>query len=275
MLKRIDADGGGPVSDANAVAAEPTREDPPNKVLVAEDNVVSQQVARHYLQAMGCNVVVAEDGHAAVAACARQEFGLVLMDLQMPHMDGLQATQEIRKQERPGHHVPILALTAKSAANELARCTAAGMNGLLTKPLDISRLRQVLDRFGLARSALESITGPGAQLNDPVDLMTLHAKFSGDTAFVRGLCQTFVTTTSQGLDEIDGAIAAGERSRIRLLAHKIRSGGSHVYAHRLAAIAANIESEAMTAPPAELSAAADALRKAFDEATLHIGAGLT
>jgi len=224
---------------------------------------------------MGCNVVVVEDGRAAVAACARQEFGLVLMDLQMPHMDGLQATQEIRKQERPGHHVPILALTAKSAANELARCTAAGMNGLLTKPLDISRLRQVLDRFGLARSALESITGPGAQLNDPVDLMTLHAKFSGDTAFVRGLCQTFVTTTSQGLDEIDGAIAAGERSRIRLLAHKIRSGGSHVYAHRLAAIAANIESEAMTAPICELSAAADALRKAFDEATLHIGAGLT
>jgi len=275
MLKRIDADGGGPVSDANAVAAEPTREDPPNKVLVAEDNVVSQQVARHYLQAMGCNVVVAEDGHAAVAACARQEFGLVLMDLQMPHMDGLQATPEIRKQERAGDHVPILALTAKSASNELARCTAAGMNGLLTKPLDISRLRQVLDRFGLARSALESITGPGAQLNDPVDLMTLHAKFSGDTAFVRGLCQTFVTTTSQGLDEIDGAIAAGERSRIRLLAHKIRSGGSHVYAHRLAAIAANIESEAMTAPICELSAAADALRKAFDEATLYIGAGLT
>jgi len=275
MLKRIDADGGGPVSDANAVAAEPTREDPPNKVLVAEDNVVSQQVARHYLQAMGCNVVVVEDGRAAVAACARQEFGLVLMDLQMPHMDGLQATREIRKQERAGHHVPILALTAKSASNELARCTAAGMNGSLTKPLDIPRLRQVLDRFAVARSALESIIEPGAQINDPVDLMTLHAKFSGDTAFVRRLCQAFVTTTSQGLEELDGAIAAGERSRIRLLAHKIRSGGSRVYAHRLAAIAANIESEAMTAPPAELSAAADALRKAFDEATLHIGAGLT
>jgi HPt (histidine-containing phosphotransfer) domain-containing protein len=197
------------------------------------------------------------------------------MDLQMPHMNGLEATQEIRKQERAGYHVPILALTAKSASNELVRCTAAGMNGLLTKPLDIPRLRQVLDRFGVARRALESIIEPGAQINDPVDLMTLHAKFSGDTGFVRRLCQTFVTTTSQGLDEIDGAIVAGERSRIRLLAHKIRSGGSSVYAHRLAAIAANIESEAMTAPLSELSAAVDALRKAFDEATLHIGAGLT
>jgi CheY-like chemotaxis protein len=210
-----------------------------------------------------------------VAACARQEFGLVLMDLQMPRMDGLQATQEIRKQERPGRQVPILALTARSASDELARCTAAGMNGLLTKPLDISRLRQALDRFGVARSALESAAGPGAQVNDPVDLLTLHAKFSGDMAFVRRLCQTLVTTTSQALEEIDGAIAAGERSRVRLLAHKIKSGGSSVYAHRLAAIAANIESEAMTAAIPELSAAIDALRKAFDEATLHIGARLT
>jgi two-component system, sensor histidine kinase and response regulator len=275
MPKRIEADGGTPVSDANPVAAESTREGLPKKVLVAEDNVVSQQVARHYLEAMGCNVVVVEDGHAAVAACARQEFGLVLMDLQMPRMDGLQATQEIRKQERPGRHVPILALTAKSASDELARCTAAGMNGLLTKPLDISRLRQALDRFGVARSSLESSTEAGAQINDPVDLMTLHAKFSGDMAFVRRLCQTFVTTTSQGLGELDGAIAANERSRVRLLAHKIKSGGSSVFAHRLAAIAANIESEALTAALPELSAAIDALRKAFDEATLHIGARLT
>jgi len=263
------------VGTDESVAAESTQEGLPKKVLVAEDNVVSQQVARHYLEAIGCHVMVVEDGHAAVAACARQEFGLVLMDLQMPHMDGLQATQEIRKQERPGRHVPILALTAKSASDELARCTAAGMNGLLTKPLDITRLRQALDRFGLARRTLESNTTATGQANDPVDLMTLHAKSSGDMPFVRRLCQTFVTTTSQGLEELDAAVAAGERSRVRLLAHKIKSGGSDVYAHRLAAIAANIESEALTAAIAELTSAVDALRKAFDEATLHIGARLT
>jgi CheY-like chemotaxis protein len=255
--------------------AESTQEGLPKKVLVAEDNVVSQQVARHYLEAIGCNVMVVEDGHSAVAACARQEFGLVLMDLQMPRMDGLQATQEIRKQERPGRHVPILALTAKSASAELARCTAAGMNGLLTKPLDITRLRQVLGRFGLARRTLESNSIATGHANDPVDLLTLHAKFSGDMAFVRRLCQTFVTATSRGLDELDSALAAGERSRIRLLAHKIKSGGSSVYAHRLAAIAANIESEALTAAVPELTTAIDALRRAFDEATLHLGARLT
>jgi len=257
------------MSNANPVPGESPDEGLPKKVLVAEDNVVSQQVARRYLEAIGCNVMVVEDGNAAVDACARQDFGLVLMDLQMPKMDGLTATREIRRQERPGRHVPILALTAKSASDELARCTAAGMNGLLTKPLDIARLRQALDRFGLARRTLE----PQAQSADePVDLMTLHAKFSGDRAFVQRLCQTFVTTSSHSLEELDSAVAAGERARVRLLAHRIKGGGSSVYAHRLAAIAANIESAALTAAMPELVAAVDTLRKAFDEATLHIGA---
>src|SRR6201995_3165480 len=144
------------------------------------------------------------------------------------------------------------------------------MNGMLTKPLDIARLRKALDRFGLARRTLElpalADARSGGQISEPVDLLTLHAKFSGDMGFVRRLCQTFVSTTSQGLEELDSALAAGERSRVRLLAHKIKSGGSSVFAHRLAAIAANIESGALTAAISELTTAVDALRKAFDEA---------
>ena len=278
MLKRSEADGAAQASDPNPVPGESTNEGLPKRVLVAEDNVVSQQAAKRYLEAIGCNVMVVENGNAAVDACARQEFGLVLMDLQMPKMDGIQATQEIRRQERLGRHVPILALTAKSASDELARCTAAGMNGLLTKPLDIARLRQALDRFGLARRPLEqpiqSGAEPGEAVNEPVDLMMLHAKFSGDRAFVRRLCQTFVTGTSHSLEELDSAVAAGERTRVRLLAHRVKGGSSSVYAHRLAAIAANIESAALTIPMPELVAALDTLRKAFDEATLHIGARL-
>jgi HPt (histidine-containing phosphotransfer) domain-containing protein len=152
------------------------------------------------------------------------------------------------------------------------------MNGLLTKPLDIARLRQALDRFGLARKTLElqarSADEPAGQVSEPVDLMTLHATSSGDRAFVQRLCRTFVTSTSQGLEELDSAVAAGERARVRMLAHKIKGAGSGVYAHRLAAIAANIESAALTAAMPELVAAVDTLRKAFDEATLHIGARL-
>jgi two-component system, sensor histidine kinase and response regulator len=250
------------------------------KVLVAEDNVVSQQLARRILEAIGCNVAIVEDGLTAVVACSEEDFALVLMDLQMPKMDGVQAAQEIRKQERAGHHVPILALTAKSASEELARCTAAGMNGLLTKPLDIARLRQALDRFGVARRTLESqaqsATDPeGGPSSEPVDLMTLHAKFSGDTAFVRRFCGKFVTTTRQSIEELESAVAAGERARVRLLAHKIRGGGTGVYAHRIAAISANIESEAMAAGLSQLAAAAVALKRAFAEACLQIESSLS
>jgi two-component system sensor histidine kinase/response regulator len=248
------------------------------QVLVAEDNVVSQQVAQRLLEVIGCSVVIVADGEAAVSACAGQEFGLVLMDLQMPKMDGLQATREIRQQEASGRHVPILALTAKSAAEELARCTAAGMNGLLTKPLEIARLRQTLTRFGLLDRTLELQAQPLAATRDPtegpgdepVDLMTLHAKSSGDTASVRRLCQTFVTATAQSFEELASAVAAGERTRVRRLVHRIRSGGTGVYAHRLAAIAANIESEAMTASLSNLAAATETLKRAFQEACVHI-----
>jgi two-component system, sensor histidine kinase and response regulator len=278
MLKRLEDDGAADSGAGKPPAAERACEGLPKTVLIAEDNVVSQQAARRFLEAIGCDVMVVEDGAAAVSACARQEFGLVLMDLQMPRMDGIQATQEIRRQERPGRRVPILALTAKSASDELARCTAAGMNGLLTKPLDIARLRQTLDRFGLARRTLEmpapSDAMTGGLAGEPVDLMTLHAKFSGDTVFVRRLCHTFVTSTSQGLEELESAVSADERTRVRLLAHKIKAAGSSVYAHRLAAIAANIESGAMTAAMPALAAAVETLRRAFDDATLHIGSRL-
>jgi CheY-like chemotaxis protein len=278
MLKRLEEDGAADSGPGKPAAAERACEGLPKKVLIAEDNVVSQQAAKRFLEAIGCDVMVVEDGAAAVSACARQEFGLVLMDLQMPRMDGIQATHEIRRQERPGRHVPILALTAKSASDELARCTAAGMNGLLTKPLDIGRLWQTLDRFGLARRILEmpvpSAAAIGGQIGEPVDLMTLNARFSGDTVYVRRLCQTFVTDTSQTLEELESAVTADERARVRLLSHKIRAAGSTVHAHRLTAIATNIESEAMTAAMPALAAAAELLRRAFDEATLHIGAQL-
>jgi HPt (histidine-containing phosphotransfer) domain-containing protein len=152
------------------------------------------------------------------------------------------------------------------------------MNGLLTKPLDIARLRQTLDRFGVARRTLDtsvpSAVAPCGQNGEPVDLRTLQAKFSGDVIFVRRLCQTFVTNTSQGMEELESAVAADERARIRLLAHKIRAAGSTVYALRLAAIAANIESEALTGAMPALASAVETLRRAFDEAILHIGSRL-
>src|SRR5690606_22637708 len=95
------------------------------RVLVVEDNIVNQQVARRFLERLGLEVHIAENGQRAVEACANTEFRLVLMDVQMPVMDGLAAAREIRAREGEGRRVPIIALTASAMTDELERCTAA------------------------------------------------------------------------------------------------------------------------------------------------------
>jgi signal transduction histidine kinase/ligand-binding sensor domain-containing protein/CheY-like chemotaxis protein len=105
-------------------------------VLLAEDNIVNQKLARRMLEKAGCAVVCAVDGSQAVEACARDRFDVVLMDVQMPHMDGLEATAELRRREAiSGGHLPIIALTANVMQGDRERCLAAGMDGFVGKPM--------------------------------------------------------------------------------------------------------------------------------------------
>jgi two-component system sensor histidine kinase/response regulator len=140
-------------------AAEPTCL---GKVLLVEDNAVNQKVAGRFLQRLGYEVIIAGDGAQAVKAYEEQRFDAILMDLQMPVMDGYAATQVIRSKER-GARIPIIALTASAMTGQLERCLAAQMDGLLTKPLLIDSLREKLEEFGL-----------GAQPAEPVSLS--HAR---------------------------------------------------------------------------------------------------
>jgi signal transduction histidine kinase/DNA-binding response OmpR family regulator len=121
-------------------------------VLLVEDNVVNQKVARRILERMGCNVHVANDGLEGVEQFARQHFDLVLMDLQMPVLDGFAATRRIRALAG-GSMVPIVALTANATRGESDRCTAEGMNAFLTKPINVRQLQSTLARLGLASRA--------------------------------------------------------------------------------------------------------------------------
>jgi two-component system, sensor histidine kinase and response regulator len=249
---------------------QPLNEAQPQRVLVAEDELVAQKVARRCLEAMGYTVIVVSGGAAAVNAWAQQRFSLVLMDLQMEPMDGLQAAREIRRQEqRPGHRVPILGLSASAAGDELAHCTAAGMDGLLIKPLQRARLHQALLEFGLARptpgAAGAEVPGHAESVEEPADLVTLRAKFEGDTAFVQRLCQTFLTSVSPLLSELGRAAEAGERTLVRTLAHRIKGAGTNIQAHRVAMLAARLESESASMALPELSRAAGDLGRAFDE----------
>jgi CheY-like chemotaxis protein len=114
------------------------------RILLAEDNVVNQKVACRFLEKLGLQVDVAQDGQAAVNAWRTGRYDLILMDCQMPVIDGYEATRQIRAQELQGKRVPIIALTAHAMKGADADCTAAGMDDYLSKPIDRERLQAVL-----------------------------------------------------------------------------------------------------------------------------------
>ena len=117
------------------------------RILLAEDNIVNEKVACRTLQKLGFSVKVARNGQAAVDAWAAGGFDLILMDCQMPVLDGYQAAREIRSRESAGQRIPIVALTAHAMKDHDLECKDAGMDDCLTKPLDRERLKQCLYQY--------------------------------------------------------------------------------------------------------------------------------
>jgi signal transduction histidine kinase/CheY-like chemotaxis protein len=123
------------------------REYSSKKVLLVEDNLVNLNLAQTILRKHGCEVETATSGVAAIDACHRRRFDLILMDVQMQEMDGLAATREIRRREGAGRHVPIVAITASAMAGDRETCLAAGMDDYLAKPITLDALSRVLERW--------------------------------------------------------------------------------------------------------------------------------
>jgi CheY-like chemotaxis protein len=133
--------------DVASRAAAAVTEPPPRRltVLVVEDNQVNQKVLTRMLAKQGHEIVLAENGRAAIAEASRREFDLILMDVQMPVLDGLAATRAIRSREQgTGHHVPILALTAHAMKGDRERCLEAGMDGYVAKPVNLPELTNAI-----------------------------------------------------------------------------------------------------------------------------------
>jgi CheY-like chemotaxis protein len=118
-----------------------------NRILLAEDNPVNQKVAVRLLEKLDYHVEVVPDGRAAVSAWQSGNFDLILMDCQMPHMDGYEATREVRRLEAGKGRTPIVALTANAMKGDEERCMASGMDGFVSKPIDRLKLDECLTRF--------------------------------------------------------------------------------------------------------------------------------
>jgi len=134
-----------PIITRHALRAQRARTQ--NRILLAEDNIVNQKVAVRLLERLNYRVTVVQDGAAAVAHWKSGTYDLILMDCQMPEMDGYEATREIRRLEGGTRRIPIVALTAHAMKGADQKCFAAGMDDYLTKPIDSNELDVCLEKF--------------------------------------------------------------------------------------------------------------------------------
>jgi two-component system sensor histidine kinase/response regulator len=259
----------------SSLAAEQGQGSYRGRVLVVEDNAVNQQVAKRFIERLGCEVTLVDNGERAVEACRSTDFNLVLMDVQMPVMDGLAATQLIRKLEGSVRRVPIIALTASAMTDEVERCLAAGMNAVLAKPLEIGKLRELLEQHGFraggtAPAAAPEEPAPAPPATNPLDLDQLRGIVGDDSDFLKELCDTFVSSSARIVEDMGQALSQGDSASLSSLAHKLKGGSSSVCAHELAKLAASLEKEAKEQPAQELAPAVAAVKRAFDAAAGYV-----
>lgn len=133
--------------DTSRQALRPLSE--PLSILLVEDNLVNQKLAVRLLERLGCEVAVAASGIEALALLTDTDYDMVLMDCQMPDMDGYETTRQIRSRERGSKHLPIVAITANAMESDLERCISSGMDSYLTKPIDFVKLRDALEKWGI------------------------------------------------------------------------------------------------------------------------------
>jgi CheY-like chemotaxis protein/HPt (histidine-containing phosphotransfer) domain-containing protein len=192
------------------------------RILIAEDNPVNQQLALHLLERRGHSAVVAENGREALSAMDKHKFDLILMDVQMPEMGGLEATRAIRESEKAtGQHVPIIAMTAHAMQGDRERCLNSGMDGYLSKPLDPKVFQQTVESMASPQSVTESET-PAPINKGAVDANALLARFSGDRKLVRTLVKAFQGDCSRMISEIRKASTARNAATLADAAHAFK-----------------------------------------------------
>jgi PAS domain S-box-containing protein len=194
----------------------------PLRVLVAEDNPVNQQLVVQLLSRRGHTVVVAENGLEAIASLERHPFDLVLMDVQMPEMGGLEATQAIREKEKStGRHIPIFAMTAHAMQGDRERCEASGMDGYLTKPIEPRTFVETIEAAGAPSTIPRESVAEGIA-ETIIDERALLARFSGNRKLVRSLVETFRNDCPRMMAQIRSALGARDAKTLADASHGLK-----------------------------------------------------
>jgi len=230
-------------------------------VLVAEDTEVNQELVQQILERRGHRVTVVGDGEAAVAAVATGSFDVVLMDVQMPLLDGFEATRRIRRAEAPGTHVPILALTAHSLRCDDARFRDAGMDGHIAKPFRIDELV----------TAVESAARDGVPSRAPIDRAAFLDRVGGDVGLFREIAATFCENLPRQRAAVATAVDAGDAEKLERAAHSLKGACYVVGAGESARLAESLEDLGESGSVAGAREIFAALAKELEAASAALG----
>jgi PAS domain S-box-containing protein len=193
------------------------------RILLAEDNAVNQLLALRVLEKYGHRVATAGNGRAALERLEKSTFDLILMDIQMPEMDGFEATAAIRREEEStGRHLPIIAMTAHAMEGDRARCLAAGMDGYVAKPLKVEEFIETIESLGHSHEVAKVATPAKLREQDPIDIVSALARVEGNPDLLKEIVALFREELPELLTTLREAVTAGDASAVERAAHKLK-----------------------------------------------------
>jgi len=212
-------------------------------ILIAEDNLVNQQVLLNQLENLGYHADFVVNGEQALAMLSQQNYDIVLMDCQMPVIDGYTATQELRRREGSNRHTVVIALTANAMPEDREKCLASGMDDYISKPINLSLLDALLQRWTGSRveiSGVEEIIST-AESTFPVNLARLEEVTRGNKSRQQRLLQIFVENAQTDIQAIALAIPINDYSTLEQKAHRLKGSSANVGVTYISDLAAELE----------------------------------
>jgi len=216
------------------------------RVLLAEDNAVNQTLAVRLLEKRGHTVTVAGNGREALEARRKETFEVILMDVQMPDMDGFEATALIRAEEKQtGQHMPIIAMTAHAMKGDRERCLAAGMDGYVSKPVDPEQLFDALERiFEEPTRTVETEKADPSRSDTLIDMDSLLERVGGDRTLLAEMAGLFLKELPRYTSAVREAIARGDTQTLERAAHTLKGSVGNFVAQRAFDAALQLETMA-------------------------------
>jgi len=238
-------------------------------ILVAEDNDVNQKVIRRELELLGYVADIAENGRVALNAWRSNNYAILLTDLHMPELDGYELTETIRHEETSGRRLPIIALTANALKDEAAKCLQHGMDGYLSKPVDLDSLKAMLENW--LPGAQHTDVGDASAQDQPVlDVRVLIDLVGDEPAVVYEFLDDFRRSATESHAAMQAAIAAGDAKALTALAHRLKSSSRSVGAIQLGACCEELEKAGGPVAGNEVKARYASFERALAEAVRAI-----